>query len=325
MDNDSYKGLRIDPEFSELIVPLSTAEYHSLEQVIRTEGCHEPITVWKNTIVDGHDRYRICIRWGIPYQIRRMEFIDREDAISWICAAQLCRRDISEETRRYLIGKQFNAEKMTRRRKAWIDGTFTAPKENVSQTELLTSKDQVRQCRKSTSQKVAEKYHLSHATVEKYANYSHALDTIGLKSPSMFQMILSGKYAISQENVIMLSQMDIASIQKLRDRLEVTKKSAHNASIRVFADQIQECFLGDEMPVLRPQIKNMPAFDPDAEVTGLELTIPSWINSICKLKNNVDLGIVSPETRKRLETVLSELMKSIRIMMRMIRSVDSER
>ena len=323
MNNDICKELRIDPEFSELIVPLSSDEYCYLEQNIRREGCFEPLMVWKNIIVDGHDRYQICIRWGIPFQIKQIDFVDREDAISWICSMQLGRHDISEESRRYLIGRQYDAEKMTRRRKARTDGSFPAHRKKTAVKESFASTDQVRCCRKTTSQKLAEKYHLSHATVEKYVIYSHALDSICKKSPSMFHMILSGKYAISQENVIMLSQMDEASIQKLKGSLE-KKKQRHNAPIRVFSDQIQECFLGKEVPVLQPQIKSMPAYDPDAEISGLVFTIPSWNSSLSKLRNNADLTITSPGARKKLDLVLSELMNSIRIILHMIRSVDGD-
>ncbi len=134
MGNNGFQGLQIDPEFSSLIPPLSVSEYHYLEDSIRKEGCREAIIVWGKTIVDGHNRYQICCQWGIHFQTRSMEFDNREEAISWICSTQLGRRNISEETRKYLIGKQFDAEKMITKRKKRTEGTFHIPQDDSSQT-----------------------------------------------------------------------------------------------------------------------------------------------------------------------------------------------
>ncbi len=317
MENDGFQGLRIDPEFNELISPLSDSEYNYLEESIRQEGCREAIVVWGNIIVDGHNRYKICTRWGIHFRIKYMDFSDREEAVSWICSTQLGRRNISEETRRFLIGKRFEAEKIIRKRKARLDGAFILPKDcpqprNETQTQSRPPKN-------PTAQRLADDYHLAHSTVEKYAAYTRALDSIGHKSPDMLPKILSGKYKISHENVIMLSRMDSASIQRLEDRLVAKEDSTAFVPFSISREEINDCFLGKDLPALHPEIKNMPAFDPDAEINGLTLTIPTWISSIVRAKDSVDLGIVSPIARRKLEKVLCDLMDNIGIILSMIK------
>lgn len=324
MDSDGFQGLRIDPEFSGLIAPLSMSEYRFLEESIRMEGCREPIIVWGNTIVDGHNRYQICSRWGIHFQTRSIDFNDRDEAISWICSTQLGRRNISEETRKYLIGKQFDAEKMIRRRKARTEGTFRAPKDELPSAETVSLVEQSRQPKNPTAERIAEDYHLAHSTVEKYAVYSRALDSIGHKSPPMLPKILSGKYKISHENVIMLARMDAASVQRLEDRLEKREDSTAFVPFSISREQISDCFQGNDVPILHPEIKNMPAFDPDAEINGLALTVPTWISLVSRTRTSIDLGIISPGARKRLETVLRDLMDNIGVILRMIRSDDSD-
>mgnify|MGYP000089269522 len=98
-----FAVLEIDPEFKTLIRPLRKDEYLQLEVNLAVDGCREPIITWNNIIVDGHNRYEICNRLHIPYAIREMPFENREQAIVWICSNQLGRRNITEETRRYLI------------------------------------------------------------------------------------------------------------------------------------------------------------------------------------------------------------------------------
>ena len=51
----------------------------------------------------------------------------------------------------------------------------------------------------------------------------------------------------------------------------------------------------------------MPAFDPDAEVTALTLTIPSWISSVDRIKASTDLRAVSRSARSDLKAVLTAL------------------
>src|SRR5690606_40306141 len=61
----SPKSLRIDPEFRSLIPPLTDDEYAQLEKNIVAEGCRDPLIVWNGVVVDGHNRYDICVRHGI--------------------------------------------------------------------------------------------------------------------------------------------------------------------------------------------------------------------------------------------------------------------
>ena len=111
MEEKGFRELRIDPEFKNLIRPLRREEYRQLELNLVMEGCREAIVVWDGTIVDGHNRYEICNKLKIPYGVKEQVFPNRDAAIVWICSNQLGRRNISEETKKYLIGRQYEAER----------------------------------------------------------------------------------------------------------------------------------------------------------------------------------------------------------------------
>ena len=115
MTEKAFRQLNIDPEFKNLIRPLRREEYRQLELNLVVEGCREDIIAWNDTIIDGHNRYEICNKMRIPYGVKELDFPSRDAAIAWICANQLGRRNISEETRKYLIGKQYEAEKKVQR------------------------------------------------------------------------------------------------------------------------------------------------------------------------------------------------------------------
>ena len=117
-----FEQLQIDEEFKTLIRPLKKDEYFQLEINLTIDGCRESIIVWNGIIVDGHNRYEICNRLRIPYAVQEMRFENREEAIIWICANQLGRRNLTEENRRYLIGKQYELEKIARKHPPNVNG-----------------------------------------------------------------------------------------------------------------------------------------------------------------------------------------------------------
>ena len=58
----------------------------------------------------------------------------------------------------------------------------------------------------------------------------------------MLPKILSGKYKISHENVIMLARMDAASVQRLESRLEAREDSTAFVPFSISREQINDCF-----------------------------------------------------------------------------------
>ena len=90
----------IDPEFRGLIPPLLVDEFNQLEQNILSCGrCRDAIILWDGVIVDGHNRFEICVKHGIEFKITEMEFASREAVMVWILENQLGRRNLSDAAR----------------------------------------------------------------------------------------------------------------------------------------------------------------------------------------------------------------------------------
>lgn len=105
----------IDEEFKDLIAPLTEEEYKSLESNLLENGFNPayPVIIWKghDILVDGHNRYGICQKFGIEPDVIEQEFNSREDVINWMIENQLSRRSIDLDTRAYLIGRKYTTEK----------------------------------------------------------------------------------------------------------------------------------------------------------------------------------------------------------------------
>ena len=58
---------------------------------------------------------------------------------------------------------------------------------------------------------------------------------------------------------------------------------------------------------MRATVKDMPPYDPDAELVGLTLTIPSWVSSLDRLQQNISLNKVTPRAKLQLIKALVTL------------------
>ena len=299
--------INIDPEFRNLIHPLQKHEYLQLEENICADGCMNPIVLWKGFIIDGHNRYEICTRHNIPFQTISIDFSCRDEAITWICKNQLGRRNISEETRRYLIGRQYESEKKVIR----INNPLGSNQyKKIEQTTSPNVVYKVSPTRHTTAQRIADENHITHATVQKYASFSSAIDEIAKKEPALAAKILSGKYKISHENIIELSHLPVAELKKINSRVE------RNASPYMQYSKTRSIISGNDNSTKQklastPTIKDMPAFDPDATVTELSLTIPMWISSIKRMETSTDFKIISPTAKETLEKTLLDLQEAL--------------
>ena len=314
--------LKIEPKFKNLIRPLSQHEYQQLEFNIKREGCREPIIAWRDTIIDGHNRYEICTRLGIPFQVKDIQFDSDEDAIAWICSNQLGRRNISEETRKYLIGKRYEAEKIIGYRRNASGWNQYMSNDEVPATEKYRpSGMRIHECSpgRRTAERLGDEYHLSHSTVEKYGAYAKAVDAIAQKEPSLAPMILNGKYRISHDNLVVLSKQSTRELDRFIRRMEGEAPPTKFVPYNRTRSNLRK----EDTPIVvepvQPSIKDMPEYDPDSEITSLMLTIPSWSSSITRTKNKADLTVISDAARAKLENALCELQETIEDMLKAIK------
>ena len=89
-------NITIDPEFKALIPPLAPEELSQLEVNIIADGCRDPLVTWQGALIDGHNRYEICTRHGLPFETVEVDFADRTAAMLWMIDNQKGRRNVSD-------------------------------------------------------------------------------------------------------------------------------------------------------------------------------------------------------------------------------------
>lgn len=288
------KNLKIDEQFRALIYPIDKKTYDALEENIFDNGCQTPIKIWNNIIIDGHKRYEICQKWELPFSTKTYAFNSRTEVICWICKDQLMRTDLPEETRRYLIGKCFESEKEV----------------YLSNLETDNPNSKNRGFQYKIAGLLGQEFNLVAGTVYKYGNYARAIDNVCAKDSSIVQKILSGKLRISQDNIIELSRLPKEEVRALNHSL------SENNTERIGYSEMRHELQWQRLPSAplrkkKPEpimpIKEIPEYDPDAEISSLTLTIPSWISSIERTRTTADFSATSQTARNKLLKQLDSL------------------
>jgi hypothetical protein len=312
-------SLRIDDEFKRLVPPLSGKEYSELETSLLKDGCRDPIVIWEGTILDGHNRYLICLHHDLSFQVHSLKMEGRDEAIAWICTNQIGRRNINEATRQYLIGKRFEAERRIGAMNPTGYNQYVGNKlspQNEGKPLLSLSKHGI-------SSKIGKEYGVSHSTVERYGQLAYAVDRLGSVSEKIANGILSGTLQVMQHDIIDMVDLNDQQIKavardipqtdcyrlerkQIIDSIRTVKRPTVPSSHHVFT----------EMTAVT--VKDMPDYDPDAEVASLTLTMPSWRSSINRVRLNSNVVDVSEKAKTALLNELTALVLAIDMMVRRI-------
>ncbi|MFN3439235.1 MAG: plasmid replication/partition related protein [Acidovorax sp.] len=87
----------VNEELKAYIEPLTPDEHEALERSILTEGCRDALVLWGDVLVDGHNRYGICQKHGLPFQtVQNPRFQSMEDVHLWMIDQHLGRRSVSD-------------------------------------------------------------------------------------------------------------------------------------------------------------------------------------------------------------------------------------
>lgn len=218
--------LSINPELEKWIIPLTRDEFEQLTQSILEDGCREPLVVWGNTLVDGHNRYRICTKHGVPFSTVQKDFTSIDDVKNWMICTQLGRRNVTPEQRDYLIGKLYKEQKKKH-------GGTGANQHTIEQSPQ--SDDSAK-----TSERLADQFRVGRATVERAERFADALDTLSKTcGEDIKNRILAREYHVTKSDVIKMSKLPAPQQQKVMSAVQ-SGSHAKDAIDRVFGCHPEE-------------------------------------------------------------------------------------
>ena len=90
-------NITISDELRAYVDPLTSHEYEALERSILAEGCRDALVLWGEVLIDGHNRYAICRKHGLPFKtVQNGNFASIEDVMLWMIDNHLARRSVSD-------------------------------------------------------------------------------------------------------------------------------------------------------------------------------------------------------------------------------------
>ena len=100
LDSPDRMDIVVLEDLKAYIDPLTTDEYEALERSLLAEGCRDALVLWNDILVDGHNRYGICQKHGLPFEtVQNTRFQSMDDVHLWMIEQHLGRRSVSDYQR----------------------------------------------------------------------------------------------------------------------------------------------------------------------------------------------------------------------------------
>lgn len=132
--------IEIKEELKQLIPPLTNEEYKQLESNCLEEGIREKILLWKNYIIDGHNRYNIAKQWNLDFETESKSFKNEDEVKEWMILNQFGRRNLSNYQRSVLALQLEDVFRAKAKEKERLRKT-TSQKSDESLKEVSTKKE----------------------------------------------------------------------------------------------------------------------------------------------------------------------------------------
>jgi hypothetical protein len=204
-----FEDIQIDAEFAALIPPLSAEERQQLEEnIVEHGGARDLLVVWASkgtlTLLDGHNRYEICTRLELPFEIEEMRFSDRSHAEEWIIRNQFGRRNLSAYVRTQLALRL--EETVAARAKANQGKRTDIPQKSA---ECINPVE--------TRKEIAKVANVSHDTVAKVKRIEEATAQ-GLVTVATIEKLRSGEISINHvDKEIKKQRAEVRAVEKKKE------------------------------------------------------------------------------------------------------------
>jgi N6-adenosine-specific RNA methylase IME4 len=208
--------ITIDKEFAAMIPPLSAEERQQLEEnIVEHGGARDPLVVWneKNAtiLLDGHNRYEICTRHELPFDIHEMKLKGRDEAADWMDRNQLGRRNLHPDAFTLLLGRRYNRAKKA----------VPNPEGAGGKSGKIVGGQNVHQ--QKTADKLAKEHGVDEKTVRRAGQFAESVEKAKAIDPDIEAKVSSGK-APPRAAVVKAADMLEKSPERARQILEGEKK-----------------------------------------------------------------------------------------------------
>ena len=289
--------LTIDPEFEAKCPPLTEDELSQLEENILEEGLVlMPLIVWNNTIVDGHNRYRIALEHpGIEFRVHEKHFNSKYEALSWICKNQLGRRNLTPQQKKYLIGQRYKAEKQ-------IHGGDRKSEQAKSSSQNGNLISPLKTC-----DRIAEETNTSKNYVIRAEHFSDGIDAAEEVLPGIKNDLLLGKYKPKEADVAAIARASPEERLEKAEQLRVIpekKPKADKDSAQSSPKRRRQDYA--EIDQIYDELKAPKRADEDSAIVSLRYVARNMIESCDSLFDNFPGLLEKPDYKAQVIEIMQK-------------------
>ena len=314
MQDKDFRIFSIEPTIRRFYLPYPKEEKRKLMAEILSNGYDKPFLTYSGVLVTDFDAYEICFDNNIPFYEKRIGFPCKEIAYSEICKMQLREHPFLTETmRKYLIGKVFLLDKALGKRQA----KKKKEKEKNPPKRPYKPKYSYEESAIKMREMMGKEYNVSGQTIYKYSVFAEALEKTAGADDEFYYGVLTEKIRISIDTLLLIAQKPprerreaVLALWGCHDTYSSSRKGLNELN-----GQKEDTAL--DIPVIteiKPRvgaIKNMPKYDPDSELNTLFYTVPSWSESLQRVRENTDINAVSESAKQQSRKVLVYLLMII--------------
>ncbi|KQU80856.1 MULTISPECIES: hypothetical protein [unclassified Rhizobacter] len=213
--------LVVNEELKAYIDPLTPDEHDALERSILAEGCRDALVLWGDMLVDGHNRYGICRKHGLPFQtVQSTRFQSLEDVHLWMIDQHLGRRSLSDYQRGVLALRKREIVAGQRARRLAEPAETASPAPAANAAALDTREALAKAARISSNQVVL---------IEKIRKQA---------APELVEAIKAGTISINAAAAVasLPAEEQVAAAAAGKDELKQAAKRARDSRRRAPAD-----------------------------------------------------------------------------------------
>ena len=309
--NEKIEGLRsVHPDLKRLYQPITEKKRSETAITALHSTERKTIDTWQGFLLSCPSGLSLNAATALTDLIEH-DFKDIDEAGSFVCSNQLRRKDLTNSYRKYLIGKKFYYE----------EAIFHRDNKNIQNVKYRIA------------YKIGEEENISGGTVLKYNAYSTAIDTIYKSAEELAFHILMEHLKVSHENTIELSR-------RASDEIRYISRSVIQQRLKhlTYQDIRHECawkHTNSKATISRSErreqkdtssasIRQMPEYDPDADVNSLCMTIGSWVSSIKRVNQTVDFSTITRKATINLVRQLTILEQTINMLQKTLTERDPQ-
>jgi len=223
----------VSKDFESFIVPLNNEEYKQLEANMLEEGCRDPLVVWsfegKHILMDGHNRYQICEKYDIPFQVIVKNFQVFEEAKVWMLNNQMGRRNLTPDQMSYYRGLKYESLK---RQRGGYENVLSKGQKDLS-----------------TAERLSQEFKVSEKTIKRDAKFARGLQLIGRNNLKLKMKILSGEAGVKKSDVQALADYENPENLTVKNEADLYNKA------KVIKDRALEEIEGKVQKIQNGRIK----------------------------------------------------------------------